>query len=849
MSTLVRSLAALALALGLAAPPAAAEPPVRPDPLGDPLPPGARTRLGTPRLWHGPVVTALIVAPDGKTFFSAADDTVRQWDVASGREVRAFKGPRERVYSLALAPNGLVLATSSGDRVIRLWDVATGQELQRWKREEACHRLAFGPDGKSLALYLKGENESVCLWQVPAGRELRRLSIPPPPNDGNMRWRMAVLMEQEEPDRSPAVAYSPDGRHLLAGTASSFHLWDLATYKRVRRYDAPERSASLHPVFAPDSESIVGMGTNGVVLRWEVGSLEDLPPFSAGNQAQTAAAFSADGKFLAVASMDGTVRLWDVAQARATLTIPASKRAVRAVALTADSKTLLTGDEEGIVRAWDAATGKEAMLGGGRPTFAALAFAGSGETLVSADGGRLDRWEARSGKPLDKHDLGDNPFEPAALSADGQTLAVAREGGQVRLLDTATGKERGVLEVGKVKVIALLFAPDGRSLAVGGGGQEGRSLTLFDTATFKETRKLQGPGGAGNPLAFTPDGKLLLVGDGGSLVLWEVATGKPRRQLGAPPRQRDADDGDVLMWFPNRMLPIETGLGVAVTRDGNHMIQARGDSVCLVDLVSGRVAQRFEGPGVKLGAVALSPDGKLLAAGAADATVRLWDVAGGKELGALSGHRAEVHRLVFSADGKVLATASRDRTVLVWDVAEAIEAARQQRTEAKATRDREELWNELAGEDAVRADRAMQTLLTTPKETVAFLKERLRPVAEATPERLKRLLADLDSGEFDEREKAAQELERLGEQAEALLRQALAGKPSAELRRRLEPMVQKLDQRVLSSEQVRDLRALEVLEKIAGAEARQVLEALAGGAALDRRTREAKAALERLGRR
>jgi hypothetical protein len=279
------------------------------------------------------------------------------------------------------------------------------------------------------------------------------------------------------------------------------------------------------------------------------------------------------------------------------------------------------------------------------------------------------------------------------------------------------------------------------------------------------------------------------------------------------------------------------------------MAQARADCVCLVDLLTGRVTRRFEGPGIRLGAVAVSPDGKLLAAGAQDGTIRLWDMVTGKELGALSGHRAEAHRLLFSRDGKTLATASRDRTVLVWDVAEAVEVAGRQLTQTKAVRNREELWTELAGEDATRADAAMQTLLGTPKETVAFLKERLRPVRAATPERVKRLLADLDSSEFEDREKAAKELEHLGEQAEAQMRTALAGKPSAEVRQRLEPMVRKLEQKTLTNEQVRDLRALEVLEKISSAEARQVLEAVAGGAASDRRTQEAKAALERLGRR
>jgi HEAT repeat protein len=128
------------------------------------------------------------------------------------------------------------------------------------------------------------------------------------------------------------------------------------------------------------------------------------------------------------------------------------------------------------------------------------------------------------------------------------------------------------------------------------------------------------------------------------------------------------------------------------------------------------------------------------------------------------------------------------------------------------------------------------------------LKEALPPVAPADEKRLARLIADLDDDEFATREQATAELEKLGEVALPALRKALAANPSAEVRLRGEQLLRKDDDPVPSGERLRALRAAEALEQAGTKEAREALRHLAGGAGGARLTREAKAALERLGR-
>jgi hypothetical protein len=132
----------------------------------------------------------------------------------------------------------------------------------------------------------------------------------------------------------------------------------------------------------------------------------------------------------------------------------------------------------------------------------------------------------------------------------------------------------------------------------------------------------------------------------------------------------------------------------------------------------------------------------------------------------------------------------------------------------------------------------------------AFFRDRLRPVAAAGEARTARLIADLDSEDFAAREKSVAELERLGEAAAPACRKALGKQPSAEVRRRLEALLWKNERAAweITPERLRTARALEALELSGTAEARRVLEKIAGGAEGAWLSEEARAVLRRLER-
>jgi hypothetical protein len=163
----------------------------------------------------------------------------------------------------------------------------------------------------------------------------------------------------------------------------------------------------------------------------------------------------------------------------------------------------------------------------------------------------------------------------------------------------------------------------------------------------------------------------------------------------------------------------------------------------------------------------------------------------------------------------------------------------------RTERDAREFWAALAEKDILQGRRAIRALAGAPRLTVPFLREHLRPAPPADSKRLARLIADLDDDEFAVRTRAATELRKIGEQAEAALRRTLEGKPSVEVHRRVEELLKRLEQP--TRERLQAQRAMEVLVRIGTPAARRLLQSLAGGPAGSWTTRDAREALARLG--
>ena len=219
--------------------------------------------------------------------------------------------------------------------------------------------------------------------------------------------------------------------------------------------------------------------------------------------------------------------------------------------------------------------------------------------------------------------------------------------------------------------------------------------------------------------------------------------------------------------------------------------------------------------------------------------IHVLDVRTGVLAGPFSGHDDRITGLAFTIDDKALASSSADSTILVWDVST--------KGVAKTAPDGvvDEDWQALQGEDARKAYTAMRSLAAQPETALKVASERLRPAEPIDPQWVAARLRDLDHQKFAERERATRELEVLGDRVVASLERFLAARPSAEARGRAERLLAKIRGRTLSGQAAQSLRALEVLEWIGTAKARELVENLAKGADGASLTEQAKRSLKR----
>jgi hypothetical protein len=154
----------------------------------------------------------------------------------------------------------------------------------------------------------------------------------------------------------------------------------------------------------------------------------------------------------------------------------------------------------------------------------------------------------------------------------------------------------------------------------------------------------------------------------------------------------------------------------------------------------------------------------------------------------------------------------------------------------------EQRWKDLASNDGPRAVQAIWDLVANPEQALPLMRQRVKPIVAADAELVEKLIRDLDSENFETRTKAAAQLEKIVEGAEPILRKKLSEKPSLEVRQRIKQVLEI----PASAMQLRALRAIQVLEYVGTAEAKEFLQTLAKGVPEARLTRETKAALERM---
>jgi len=474
------------------------------------------------------------------------------------------------------------------------------------------------------------------------------LSCPPPLLNwewGHFRRRtnqeIKVLGRADKDYSWSQVAFGPAGKRVAAWNNSNVYVWDVATGKQRAKFK-PQGYNPVFLSFSANGDRLIAAGSTWTCCDARTGRLLRKSPRIG------RCCFNPPKTVIAGWFRDKTIRGWDIETGKEcfSFSAPAAYKGGHQ-ALSPDGKTLalMMKTEIGF---WSTRTGKQlgVKIGVSNRT-SCIAYSHDGTRMaIGTTAGEIRIANPRDGTLLAKHGVGGRLFR-LAFSRDGRYLAAMQGSRDTGVFDVASGKR--ILALGKAYELPA-FGPDNNTIV----SWYDNVISIWDLREGRRRLRLMGHGQQITDVALDPSGQRLVSSDYSDFRLWMTAHGRDGRRLAA------VDSLSYHVAFgPN-------GKRIVAACEGTR--KSGGDGpVKLIDPQSGRSLRELRGHKGSVLSSMFMPDGKQVVSGGRDGTIRIWNAKTGKQTSLLkeSGPAPGISALAISPDGSMLASAKEHITL--WD--------------------------------------------------------------------------------------------------------------------------------------------------------------------------------------
>jgi len=566
-------------------------------------------------------VSGCAVTPDGRRVVSTSfDQTLRVWDLESGRTLATLQGHSAWVRGCAMTPDGRRVVSASDDKTLKVWDLASGQLLATLQgHSRSGNSCAVTPDGRHAIS--ASDDKTLKIWDLASGHTLATLQ-------GHSAWVRGC-------------AVTPDGRHVVsASTDHTLMVWDLASGQSLATLQGHLRPVNACAV-TPDSRRVISASADHTLKVWDLASGQSLATLQGHSLSVNACAVTPDGQCVLSASDDQTLKVWDLASGQPLATLHGHSAWVRTCAITPNGRRVVSASDDQTLKVWDLAPGQPLATLQGHSTYVlACAVTPDGRRVVSASYDRtLKVWDFASGQPLATLHGHSAWVRGCAVTPDGRRVVSASADQTLKVWDLASGQPLTTLHGHSDCVRGCAVTPDGRRVV---SASEDQTLKVWDLASGQPLTTLHGHSDWVNACAVTPDGsRVISASEDQSLKIWDLASGQALTTLHGHSDRVNA---------------------CAVTPDGRRVVSVSDDQTLKVwDLESGQLLATLQGHSTWVNACAVTPDGRRVVSASFDQTLKVWDL---DSHACLLIHRANTAYLAVAATATAIVAG--DITGAVW---------------------------------------------------------------------------------------------------------------------------------------------------------------------------------------
>ncbi len=656
------------------------------DAYGDPVPEGAKFRLGTARLRSLGSGNPTAITADGKLLVGALPNNESGFFDFSGKLVRSVRIEGGFGTVMDIAADGKRAASGSFQSAF-VWDTESGKVVAKVARAvpSGDHGVSLSADGKRLAVggvkrfdeKDKTKLPGAVVWDVEQDKEL--VALPATQNE--------TVFVAMSPDSKRVATwgyhYDREAKEPLKAEvdpARLIQLWDAGTGKETGKVRLANSYGQIVVAFSPDGTLAAVASGDGSVQMIDANTGETKTTLLGRSRQGKKLTFSPDGKTLAAAGEDSSVQRWSMPSGeRIDLTEPHTQLPPSGLAFSGNDRMVVWGSRGWATVAWEVPSGKLLTPPGGHaaPLSSAAIVANGKEYLTASTDGAIIRWDAATGKELDTIRLkipGLNygsgyVNSPVRLSFDG-TMAMASEGGSGSgLYSLPGGNQQFVIPGDNNRESRTTFSSDGTKaiqlLTSYDAKKNPPRVAAWDLKFARKLGSIELPPLGQVAADLSPDGKTIITagvrqdekGGNSEFVVnsWETATGKKLGEF-----KDVAGFGSVY---------------VAATPDNKTaVVTSPKGGTLLLDFTTGtKVRDLGVGMLRPASSPVVSPDGKIVAIPLSQnfgpkptSSVLLIELATGDVIQTLAGIGGSTTAIVFSTDGKTVITGGTDTTSLVW---------------------------------------------------------------------------------------------------------------------------------------------------------------------------------------